>query len=216
MTRNGGTCNYSCGKYTCDCTPGYTGTTCASDVNGCSSVTCQNGGKCVDGLNSYTCLCEQGFDGRHCENGACPVLPDIPHGHVDMSSGRHVGSIAMYSCNNNYALVGLSVRSCETNGMWKGAIPECVYVFTTGLVWVALGEFGLLIVATSAFCIWKRHRKFCLNKPSTKIAGVNIRKSNAYDCLNEGEASGTQEYVSMSHVGTERARGQVDTALSNI
>ena len=40
--------------YRCECTSGFTGTTCA-DVDYCATSPCQNGGTCVNEADGYRC-----------------------------------------------------------------------------------------------------------------------------------------------------------------
>ena len=51
--------------FSCSCIPGYTGPTCASDIDECAeSPPCTNGGLCQDRLNDYDCSCQPGFEGE--------------------------------------------------------------------------------------------------------------------------------------------------------
>ena len=36
-----------------------------------------------------------------------------------------LGSLANYSCNTGFALMGLSSRMCGVDGSWSGEIPVC-------------------------------------------------------------------------------------------
>ena len=42
-----------------------------------------------------------------------------------MTSGTVFQSVANYTCDNGYNLVGIQSRTCESNAMWSGAEPEC-------------------------------------------------------------------------------------------
>lgn len=66
--QSGGTCEDLILSFSCTCPPGYTGTTCQTDLDECSSNPCLSGGTCVDGVNSYSCLCPEGFTGAECES----------------------------------------------------------------------------------------------------------------------------------------------------
>ncbi|KAE9412961.1 hypothetical protein Angca_004648, partial [Angiostrongylus cantonensis] len=51
----------------CDCTPGFTGYNCSTNVNDCRNHKCRNNGICVDGVTSYSCKCVMGYNGHFCE-----------------------------------------------------------------------------------------------------------------------------------------------------
>lgn len=40
---------------------GYTGPTCAVNIDECVSQPCQNGGTCIDSVNGFTCQCVKGL-----------------------------------------------------------------------------------------------------------------------------------------------------------
>ena len=50
-------------NFTCQCSVGYTGSTCEVNINGhdCVSATCPSNSMCVDGVNSFVCTCSSGF-----------------------------------------------------------------------------------------------------------------------------------------------------------
>ena len=54
-------------SYTCECTTGYTGERCETNIDGCESMPCEHGGSCIDGVDSYTCECTTGYTGERCE-----------------------------------------------------------------------------------------------------------------------------------------------------
>lgn len=62
-----GACADLVGPATCTCNPGFTGPTCAQNIDDCAANPCQNGGTCVDGVASYTCQCANGHAGPNCE-----------------------------------------------------------------------------------------------------------------------------------------------------
>ena len=55
----------------------------------------------------------------------CPVLGGLTNGNVDYTA-RTVGSIASYTCNASFTLVGPASRKCRQKGKWKGSKPSCV------------------------------------------------------------------------------------------
>ena len=54
----------------------------------------------------------------------CERLLDIANGRVVLS-GLTVGSLASYTCNTGFNLVGNSARTCQSNGLWSGVEPFC-------------------------------------------------------------------------------------------
>ncbi len=62
--------------------------------------------------------------------GNCSDLPSpLTNGMIFYSNetldDRPVGTTATHSCNNGYRLVGVSVRTCGTDGEWSGSAPVC-------------------------------------------------------------------------------------------
>ncbi len=56
------------GSYSCACSPGYTGPTCAVDIDECASSPCAANStvECQDAVNSFTCVCMAGYTGADC------------------------------------------------------------------------------------------------------------------------------------------------------
>lgn len=52
----------------CQCSLGYTGHLCETDINECESNPCLNDGICTDLVGGYSCNCaDTGFEGDNCE-----------------------------------------------------------------------------------------------------------------------------------------------------
>lgn len=51
----------------CACRAGFTGRTCATDIDDCESNPCVNEGECVDQVSGFRCICPVGFAGQMCE-----------------------------------------------------------------------------------------------------------------------------------------------------
>ena len=56
----------------------------------------------------------------------CGLLPDPVNGMVSVGGGgTTLGSLADYTCNPSYRLVGTDSRQCQENGTWSGEAPTC-------------------------------------------------------------------------------------------
>ena len=58
---------------------------------------------------------------------ACPPLMDPLDGDV-VWTNLSVGSVAVYTCNRRFELVGNDTRTCQGDGMWSGEEPVCTGV----------------------------------------------------------------------------------------
>jgi hypothetical protein len=65
--RNGASCARNVDAFVCACPAGYSGLTCATNVDDCAANPCQNDGTCVDGIDERTCTCPLGSSGEDCE-----------------------------------------------------------------------------------------------------------------------------------------------------
>lgn len=54
----------------------------------------------------------------------CASLEAPPNGRV-VQTGVSVGSLATYSCNSPFQLVGSSTRQCQSDGSWSNGEPSC-------------------------------------------------------------------------------------------
>ena len=106
------TCQDKIGTFSCECDPGYTGTTCTEKIDECSSSPCENG-VCVDKTNKYTCDCFPGWTGENCdldvnecETGTFTCLNSI--GGLDNTGC--VNEPGGYSCN---CKTGFSGKFCN-------------------------------------------------------------------------------------------------------
>ena len=58
--------------FVCQCSPGYTGTFCQTEIDECESNPCQNGAECIDQVDAYLCICPEGYTGTNCEIPPAP------------------------------------------------------------------------------------------------------------------------------------------------
>jgi EGF-like domain len=71
--QNGGSCNISLSSTLCQCSNGFSGGYCQTNIDDCVNVTCLHGGTCVDGVHSFSCSCANGYFGLFC-NSSCNVF----------------------------------------------------------------------------------------------------------------------------------------------
>ena len=55
----------------------------------------------------------------------CGALATLTDGSVSLSSGTTYGSVATFSCDTGYTLIGDTSRTCLANSMWDNADPSC-------------------------------------------------------------------------------------------
>ncbi|XP_068690653.1 neurogenic locus notch homolog protein 1-like, partial [Montipora foliosa] len=102
---NGASCVDGINSYFCNCTAGFTGTYCQTDMDDCVIHTCANGALCLDGINSYSCNCTVGFTGTYCETD----IDDCTN-HTCANGALCMDSINSYSCN---CTAGFTGTYCE-------------------------------------------------------------------------------------------------------
>lgn len=102
---NGGTCNNDWDGYTCSCTAGWTGPTCAVSMHECSTDPCQNGGVCTNLPDDYSCACPPGYDGKSCE-----TLIDNCAPNPCQNAGICTSGVNTYTCS---CPPGFTGANCE-------------------------------------------------------------------------------------------------------
>ena len=56
----------------------------------------------------------------------CGRVQPLLRGEVQYSNGStHLGSIAMYTCNAGFRMIGTRIRYCTENGKWSDGAPKC-------------------------------------------------------------------------------------------
>uniref|UniRef100_A0A1I8J8V8 EGF-like domain-containing protein n=1 Tax=Macrostomum lignano TaxID=282301 RepID=A0A1I8J8V8_9PLAT len=92
---------------------GWTGASCATNVNDCQTGLCKNGGECIDGNSTYTCNCSKtDFSGPNCTN---PINDCQPNPCVN--NGTCVDGLRNFTCQ---CLAGFSGRNCSIDH------PDCI------------------------------------------------------------------------------------------
>ncbi|XP_018565850.1 sushi, von Willebrand factor type A, EGF and pentraxin domain-containing protein 1 [Anoplophora glabripennis] len=63
-----------------------------------------------------------------CKYVDCGDLPDLEHGTVTLEDRRTThGGKAVYTCHENYTLIGHEMRICGDDGKWTNSTPECLF-----------------------------------------------------------------------------------------
>lgn len=78
---------------------------------GVSTRTCESNGKWSDQAPT-------------CEAIKCGALASITNGKV-VVNGNGVGSVAVYTCDRGFQLVGKGRRICLSSGEWSSSEPSC-------------------------------------------------------------------------------------------
>ena len=61
-----------------------------------------------------------------CAGIVCPNLSNPGNGQVVQANDGNVpGTVATYSCNAGYRLLGNADRPCGSTGVWSGEAPTC-------------------------------------------------------------------------------------------
>ena len=55
----------------------------------------------------------------------CGPLNAPSNGGVEMESSVF-NSVATYSCDSGFNLIGADSRTCQGNGLWSGQTPQCI------------------------------------------------------------------------------------------
>ncbi|WP_437798372.1 calcium-binding EGF-like domain-containing protein [Sorangium sp. So ce693] len=74
LCQNGGACAAAESGYTCACAPGWTGTSCETNIDECAPSPCVHG-TCNDQVDGYTCACAPGWTGTSCETNIDECAP---------------------------------------------------------------------------------------------------------------------------------------------
>ena len=87
----------------------------------------------------------------------CGCLPTIGNGSVSVASSSYQ-SVATYSCNTGYTLMGDKTRTCTASGVWAGTEPAC-----------SINGMRYTILAL-CFCTYLHHETHsCLFLPDTAV-----------------------------------------------
>jgi Notch-like protein len=151
-----GACRSVGTTFACDCASGYTGTTCASDIDECAATPCQNGGTCTNSTGSYTCTCASGYKGSNCETakGPCDDHPCDNNGVCVASTASSFSCVcpngftgtlcetitSATSCSNLWSSVStffsgtLSLGTCDNSDGARSIVASLMNLSDTNVV----------------------------------------------------------------------------------
>lgn len=153
-TTLGSLASYSCeggyflsGDATRTCGPtGWSGDepTCVAQPLQCEADTCSGNGTCVEVGGEFAhCDCHPGWTGPFCATVVdCGAPASAPaHGSLDYTATTY-GSLAIYSCEQGYTLVGNATVTCGESGAWSDGAPVCE-MYSCDVVYSFVGQFRI-------------------------------------------------------------------------
>jgi hypothetical protein len=115
----------------CTCDAGYSGITCAEDIDACQADTCSGRGTCTDGVGSasppFTCACDEGWGGGTCKQTSLP--PDCAGVPCDATKTDHqcatVDDCGFCSGGSTGLARGASCRDCSGTKDGSAGLDRC-------------------------------------------------------------------------------------------
>lgn len=163
---NGATCANDGGAFACTCAAGYSGTTCATNIDDCRTTDggnpCENGGTCTDGVAAYSCSCVAGFTGKNCETNVNECAAN-PCAHGTCTDGANT-----YTCTCTTGYQGANCDSCAADYY---SYPTCTFCSAS----TTCGGNGTCSTTGGCTC-------------AAGFAGPACQYSNATTCSGHGTA----------------------------
>ena len=91
-----------------------------------------------------------------------------------ITNGTYVTSIAEFTCDDGYMLVGDAQRVCQPDGMWSNMVPECL----RKLLFILIGFFTLHFMILAVDCESPEFPK----NGNTIIASTTFGTTIMYSC----------------------------------
>ncbi|XP_003387839.1 PREDICTED: sushi, von Willebrand factor type A, EGF and pentraxin domain-containing protein 1-like isoform X2 [Amphimedon queenslandica] len=135
-------------------------------------------------VGDHTRLCQA--DGQWsgeaptCQSVTCSKLTAPANGELELTQGNLAGSIAYYSCNQGFKLVGDKERKCRETGEWSGTEPTCQGLHCEVLDDIENGAVSLTGTTVSSIAT------YICNK------GFDLIGKNTRECLSNGVWSGVE------------------------
>ncbi|XP_064401973.1 uncharacterized protein LOC135347821 isoform X2 [Halichondria panicea] len=151
-----------------------------STVLGSTATYSCNTGFDLVGASTRICQADSTWSGAEpsCQIVDCGALPNPANGQVVLFS-TVLGSIATYSCNTGFDLVGASTRICQADSTWSGAEPSCQIVDCGALPNPANGQVVLFSTVLGSISTYSCNTGFDLVGASTRICQADSTWSGA-------------------------------------
>jgi hypothetical protein len=129
--------------YNCTCAAGYSGPTCATNINECAPNPCLNGGTCADLVNAYSCTCAAGYSGPTCATNINECAPS-----PCLNGGTCIDGVNAFSCT---CATGFSGPLCATVANCK-SIKAANAAATDGSYSIDPDGAGGPLTAVTVYC----------------------------------------------------------------
>ncbi|XP_061181922.1 cysteine-rich secretory protein LCCL domain-containing 1-like [Saccostrea echinata] len=131
--KNGGTCSSVSGNAVCQCTSGWTGSTCETQASSnCSPNPCKNGGTCSDNGSSFSCKCSSSWSGSTCETLVTQANIDMCGFENSMCLSNYNGNDVDFKRYSSFTMNGVSVQAPEGGAFaaaYAGYISNTQYAY---------------------------------------------------------------------------------------
>ena len=161
-------CSNEGNDFVCECTAGFSGEQCETDIDECESSPCENGGSCSDAVNGFVCSCSVDFSGPTCESEVVFCREDscLNGATCNEESGG-------FSC---LCTPGFAGSDCSEN------INECDLnpCFNNATCTDTVGSFTCLCEINFTGLLCENKTDFCADAPCS--SGVCIPVQGAFEC----------------------------------
>lgn len=125
----------------CSCIAGWSGATCATNINKCAGQTCSNHGTCKDQVNGFKCKCVAGWSGATCATNINDCV-----GQTCSNHGTCKDAVNSFQCTCVAGWIGDTCQQATTTITATTAtittLVECGGVPTAGVTKVRRQSFG--------------------------------------------------------------------------